>query len=75
MSGVSREKGERLTENGGRGETTEHLRVPPLMKIKRAKTESQTKDTATLEENKCPFSDHALRVPRLCGPDACSQSS
>ena len=37
MSGVSREKGGRLEENGGKAEITEQLRVPPLTTIKEEK--------------------------------------
>lgn len=51
-SGVSREKRERLHENGRRAEIKEHLGVPPFMKIKTTKTKSHTKGTVALEENK-----------------------
>ena len=43
MSGVSREKGGRLEENGGKAEITEQLRVPPLTTIKEEKQKVTSK--------------------------------
>lgn len=47
------EEGERLEEDGGKTEITDHVSVPPFMKIKPAKIQRHTKDTAIPQENKC----------------------
>lgn len=50
---VPGEEGERLEEDGGKTDITDHVSVPPFMKIKPAKIQRHTKDTAILQENKC----------------------